>query len=67
MVAFKRSADEEILTKKQRMQDDIDAYTKTQVKPKIAVRMNPDSPISCKAPKKRKKGAKKICCQDGNL
>ncbi len=41
VVAFKRSTDGETLTKQKRMQNDIDAYTKTQVKPKIAVRMNP--------------------------
>ena len=40
MAAFKRSANGETLTKQQRMQNAINAYTKTQLKPKIAVRMN---------------------------
>ena len=59
VAAFKGSADGETLTKQQRMQNDIDAYTKTQVKPKIAVRMNPDFPIAHKAPKKSRKSGKK--------
>ncbi len=46
VAAFKRSADGETLSKQQRMQNDIDAYTKTQVKPKIAVRMNPNFPVT---------------------
>ncbi len=44
VAAFKRSADRETLTKQQRMQNDINAYTKTQLKPKIAVTMNPRLP-----------------------
>ena len=59
MAAFKRSADRETLTKQQRIQNDIDTYTKTQVKPTIAVRMNPDFPVTRKAPRKSKKGGKK--------
>ena len=59
VAAFKRSADGETLTKQQRMQNDIDAYTKTQVKPKIAVRMNPDFTVTRKAPRKSKKGGKR--------
>ena len=54
--AFKRSADREILTKQQRMQDDIDAYSKTQVKLKISARINSDFPNTCRAPKRNKKG-----------
>ncbi len=41
VAAFKRSADGETLTNQKRMQKNIEAYTKTQVKPKIAARMNP--------------------------
>ncbi len=48
VAAFKRSADGEALTKQRRIQDDIEAYNKAQVKPKIAVRMNPDFPITYK-------------------
>ncbi len=59
MAAFKRSADGETLTKRQRMQNDIEAYTEMQVKPKIAVRMNPDFPITRKTPQKSKKGGRK--------
>ena len=59
VAAFKRSADRETLTKQQRMQNYIESYNKTQVKPKIAVRMNTDFPITRKAPKKGKKGGKK--------
>ncbi len=58
VASFKRSADGEALTKQKRKQNDIDAYTKTQVKPKIALRMNLDFPITRKAPKKSKKGGK---------
>ena len=43
VAALKRSADGETLTKQQRMQHHIDVYTKTQVRPKLAVRMNPTS------------------------
>ncbi len=59
MAAFKRSADGETFTKQQQMQNDIDAYNKTQVKPNIAVRMNFDFPVTRRAPRKRKKGVKK--------
>ena len=52
VAAFKRYADGETLAEQQRMQNDIDVYTKTQVKPKIAVRMNPDFPITRKARKR---------------
>ncbi len=55
MAAFKRSVDRETLTKQQRMQNDIDAYNETQVKLNIVLRMNPEFPITRKAPKKRKK------------
>ena len=55
VAAFKRSADGGTLTKQQMMQNDINAYTKTQMKPKIAVRTNPEFPITRKAPKKSKK------------
>ncbi len=55
VAAFKKFAEGETLTKQRRMQNDIDAYTKTQVKPKIAVRMNLSFPIAHKAPKKSKK------------
>ncbi len=58
VVAFKRSADGETITKQQKIQKDMDAYTETQVKPKIAVRMNLDFPISRNAPEKSKKGGK---------
>ena len=56
--AFKRFADGETLTKQQRMQNDIETCNKMQLKPKIAVRMNSDFPITCKAPKKSKNGGK---------
>ena len=59
VAAFKGSADGKTLTKQQRMQNDIDSYNKTQVKPKIALRMNPDFPITHKGPKESKKGGKK--------
>ena len=59
VAAFKRTADGEILTKQQRMQNDFDAYTKTQIKPKIAARKNSDFPITRKIPKKIRKGVKK--------
>ncbi len=59
MAAFERSADGDTITKQQRIQNDIGAYTKTQVKPKIAVRMNPNFPITRKSPKKSKKSGKK--------
>ncbi len=59
VAAFKRTPEGETLTKQQRMQNDIDAYTKTQVKPKIAVRTIPDFPITRKGPKKNRKGVKK--------
>ena len=42
-----------------RMQNSIDAYNKAQLMPKIAVRMNPDFPITCRALKKDKKAVKK--------
>ncbi len=58
VAAFKKSAYGETLSKPQRMQNDIDAHTKTQVKPKIAVRTNQDFPITRKAPEKSK-GVKK--------
>ncbi len=60
VAAFKRYADGETLTKRERMQNDIDAYTVTQVKPKIAVRMNSE------LPRTSKKGWKEVCGQDGN-
>ncbi len=41
------------------MQNDIDAYTKTQVRPKVDVRMNPDFPDTLKALRKTKMGGKK--------
>ncbi len=41
------------------MQKDIYDYTKMQVKPKIAVRINPNFQITGKAPKKSKKCGKK--------
>ena len=59
MAAFKRFADGETITKQQRMQNNIDAYTKTKAKPKIAVRMKSYFPVTRKAPRKSKKGAKK--------
>ncbi len=59
VAAFKRTADGETLTMQKRMQNDIDTYTKTQVKPKIAVRMNPDFQITRKIPKKNRKGVQK--------
>ncbi len=55
---FKISADGETLIKQKRMQNDIDAYTKMQVKPKIAVTTNPDFPITLRVPKKTRKGVK---------
>ena len=66
VAAFKRSADGETLTKQQRVQNEIDAYTKTLVKTKIVVRMNRDFLIARKAPKKSKKRGKKVCKQNGN-
>ncbi len=59
VAAFKRSAGGETLSKQQRMQNGIDAYTNIQVKPKIAVRTNPDFPITRKVSKKNRKGVKK--------
>ena len=35
VAAFKRSVDGETLSKQQKMQKDMDAYTKMQVKPKL--------------------------------
>ena len=58
VAAFKRTADGETLAKQQRIQNDIDPYTKTQMKPKIAVRMNPDFSNTRKIPKNRKGGKK---------
>ncbi len=63
VAAFKRSADGETLTEQQRMKNDIDAYSKTQVKPKIAVRMNHDFPSTCKAPKKGERSGKKVAAK----
>ncbi len=60
VAAFKRSAEVETLNKQQRMKNDIEAFSKTQVKPKISVRTNPDFPITRKAPKKSKKGRKSL-------
>ncbi len=57
--AFQRSADRATLNKHQRMQDDIDAYTKTQVKPSIALGMDPDFPVTCNAPTKIENGGMK--------
>ncbi len=56
---FKRAAALEALTKQKRMQNDIDPYNKAQVKPKIAVRINPDFPIIHKTMKKSTKVEKK--------
>ncbi len=47
------------------MQNDLDAYAKMQVKPKIAVRTNPDFPITRKALKKSKNGRKKSASKMG--
>ena len=63
VAAFKRSADRETLTKQQRMQDDIDTYTKMQVKLTIVVKMSPDFAVTRKAPKKSKKGGKRSACK----
>ena len=52
VAAFKRSEDGETLTKQQRMQNDIDAYNYSQVKPKIGGRVNPDFPSTRKVSKK---------------
>ena len=41
------------------MQNDFDTYTKTEMKPKIAVGMNPEFSITRKIPKKNRKGVKK--------
>ncbi len=50
--AFPRSADGATLTKHRRMQDYIDAYTKTQVKLSIALETDFDFPVTCNAPTK---------------
>ncbi len=59
VAAFERSVHGETLTKQQRMQKDIDTYTKMQVKPKIPVRTNLDFPIIRRVPKKNRKGVRK--------
>ena len=58
VTTFKRSADDKTITRQQRMQKDIDAWNKTQLKPKISVKMNPDFLLTRKARKKSKKGWK---------
>ena len=55
VVAFNRSTDGEKLIMQKSRHKDFDAYTKTQVKPKIIVRMNPNLLITRKAPKKSKR------------
>ena len=62
---FKRSVDGETLSKQQRMQNDIEAYNKTQVKQKISVRMNPTS-RSLERLRKEQKGWKEVCVQGSN-
>ena len=42
VATLNQSAERETLTKQQRMQNDIDIYNNSQVKPKIAVRVNYD-------------------------
>ena len=59
VAVFKRSAGGETLTMQQRMQNDIDVYNNSQVKPKIGVRVNPDFPSTRKVSKKSKKSVKK--------
>ncbi len=58
VAALKRPADGETLTIQQRMQNDIDSCTETQVKRRIAARMNPDFSITRKASKSKKSGKK---------
>ncbi len=60
IAAFKRTASGETINKHQRMQDDIDTYNKTQVKPNVAVRANPDFPVPRKA-RKKNKNSEHIC------
>ncbi len=59
VAAFTRAASGETITKQQRMQNDIEAYNRIQVKPNVTVRANPDFPVPRKAGKKNKKSGKK--------
>ncbi len=45
VAVYKSAASGEILTKQHRMQNDIDAYGKTQAKPKVTVKNEPGFPI----------------------
>ncbi len=58
VAAFNRSADREILTEQQRMQNDIDDYSNSQVQTKIASRVNLDFPSTRKVSKKSKESVK---------
>ncbi len=52
-------ADRERVTKHKRMQNDIDAYSKTHAKRKSALRLDPNFQLTRKSPKKSKKSGKK--------
>ncbi len=58
VAAFKIFTDGETLTKQQRILNNIDAFNKKQVKPKVSVRMNLDFPTTRKALKVKTGGKK---------
>ena len=63
VAVFNRTGDEETLTKQNRMQYDIEAYKKAQVKPRVAVRVNPGHTVTQEVNKRKKKSSKKSACK----